>query len=163
MVSSPFNLAVVAVAALAGKAVTAGGVIVGGDYVYTNWTGAKATGETFSQGIGGLDASSTYYFNAQVKNSEFESDWGAELTFNTGAAVVAPTGTTDEATLVADIEATLNGKVTGDGGEACEVRFQYGLTAAYGKDTAWQPGKLTGNTFSQRIYGLTPNTKYHFL
>jgi len=134
----------------------------GGAYVYTAWAGAKATGETFSEGISGLDASSTYYFNAQVKNSEFESDWGAELTFNTGAVVVAPTGTTDPATLVADIEATLNGTVTGDGGEACEVRFQYGLTAAYGINTAWQPGKLTSNTFSQRINGLTPNTEYHF-
>lgn len=134
----------------------------GGDYVYTEWTGAKTTGETFSEGITGLDASSTYYFNVQVKNSEFESDWGAELTFNTGAAAVAPTGTTNEATLIADIEATLNGKVTGDGGEACEVRFQYGLTDDYGTDTAWQPGKLTGNTFSQKINGLTPNTTYHF-
>jgi len=134
----------------------------GGDYAYTAWTGAKATGETFSEGISGLDASSAYYFNAQVKNSEFESDWSAEQTFNTGAVVVAPTGTTDPATLAADIEATLNGTVTSDGGEACEVRFQYGLTAAYGTNTAWQPRKLTSNSFSQRIYGLTPNTEYHF-
>lgn len=135
----------------------------GGGYVYTDWTGAKTTGETFSEGITGLDASSTYYFNARVKNSQFESDWGAELTFNTGAAAVAPTGTTDPAALVADIEATLNGTVTDDGGEACEVRFQYGLAApAYGTDTAWQPGKLTNDTFSQRISGLTPNTTYHF-
>jgi len=134
----------------------------GGDYAYTDWIGAKATGETFSEGIPGLDASSTYYFNAQVKNSQFESDWGAELTFDTGAAVVAPTGTTDAATLVADVGATLNGTVTGDGGEACEVRFQYGLTAAYGTNTAWQPGKLTSDTFSQVISGLIPNTLYHF-
>jgi len=133
-----------------------------GDYLYTTWAGAKATGETFSEGITGLDASSTYYFNAQVKNSQFESDWGAGLTFDTGAAVVAPTGTTDAATLVADVGATLNGTVTGDGGEACEVRFQYGLTAAYGTNTAWQPGKLTSDTFSQVISGLTPNATYHF-
>lgn len=134
----------------------------GGDYVYTDWTGAKTTGEAFSEGITGLDAGSTYYFNARVKNSQFEGDWGAELTFTTGAVVVAPTGTTDPATLVADIEATLNGTVTGDGGEACEVRFQYGLTGAYGTNTAWQPGKLTNDTFSQKISGLTPNTLYHF-
>lgn len=136
----------------------------GGDYAYTVWTGAKATGETFSEGVSGLDASSTYYFNAQVKNSQFESDWSAERTFNTGAVVVAPTGTTDPATLVADIEATLNGKVTGDGGEACEVRFQYytGVGDWTDNETVWQPGKLTNDTFSQRISGLTPNTEYHF-
>lgn len=79
-----------------------------------------------------------------------------------GVATVAPTGTTDPATIIADIEATLNGTVTGDGGEPCEVRFQYGLTAAYGTDTAWQPGKHAGDAFSQVISGLTPDTTYHF-
>ena len=58
--------------------------------------------------------------------------------------------------------ATLNGTLLDDGGEVCDVRFQYGLDTGYGTDTAWQPGKVTGNTFSQTISGLTPRTIYHF-
>ena len=58
--------------------------------------------------------------------------------------------------------ATLNGTLLSDGGEVCEVRFQYGLDIGYGTDTAWQPGKVTSDTFSQAISGLTPRTVYHF-
>lgn len=58
--------------------------------------------------------------------------------------------------------ATLNGTLTDDGGEACDVRFQWGTTIAYGNDTAWQPGKVTGNTFSANISGLRRATTYHF-
>ena len=66
------------------------------------------------------------------------------------------------ATMLGTRVATLNGTLTDDGGEVCDVRFQYGTTIAYGTDTAWQPGFVTGNTFSQAISGLTPNTVYHF-
>ena len=58
--------------------------------------------------------------------------------------------------------ATLNGTLTDDGGEACDVRFQYGPTVAYGTDMAWQSGKVTGNTFSADISGLKKATTYHF-
>ena len=58
--------------------------------------------------------------------------------------------------------ATLNGTLLNDGGEVCDVRFQYGTTIAYGTDTIWQPGKVAGNTFSQLITGLIPHTTYHF-
>jgi len=76
--------------------------------------------------------------------------------------IVAPTVTTNPATDIKATSATLKGTLVDDGGEACQVRFQYGLTDAYGTDTAWQPGKVTGNTFEQLIGGLTPNTTYHF-
>ena len=42
------------------------------------------------------------------------------------------------------------------------VRFQYGLTVAYGTDTGWQSGKKAGDIFEQVISGLTPQTLYHF-
>ena len=58
--------------------------------------------------------------------------------------------------------ATLNGTLLDDGTETCDVRFQYGTTIAYGTDTAWQPGKVTSDTFSQAISGLIPRTVYHF-
>ncbi|GAJ19104.1 unnamed protein product, partial [marine sediment metagenome] len=41
----------------------------GGSYIYTTWTGAKTTGQTFYEAINGLDKKSLYYFNAQAKNS----------------------------------------------------------------------------------------------
>lgn len=76
--------------------------------------------------------------------------------------VTVPTVTTDPATEVGQELATLNGILANDGGEACQVRFQYGLTNAYGTNTEWQSGKVTGNKFEQEIGGLTPNTPYHF-
>jgi len=73
-----------------------------------------------------------------------------------------PTVTTSPATEIRSLAATLNGTLDSDGGEACEVRFQYGLTDVYGIVTPWQGGKQTGNTFLQAINGLKPNTTYHF-
>jgi hypothetical protein len=46
--------------------------------------------------------------------------------------------------------------------ESCDVRFQWGLTAAYGNETPWQPGKRTGDAFGELITGLEPGTAYHF-
>ncbi len=58
--------------------------------------------------------------------------------------------------------AILIGKLIDDGGEACEVGFQWGLTALYGRDTTWQGGKHTGDSFWQIIASLQPDTTYHF-
>ncbi|MBA7670144.1 hypothetical protein ES703_78287 [subsurface metagenome] len=78
------------------------------------------------------------------------------------STIVVPTVTANPATNVIQELATLNGLLDGDGGEACDVRFQYGLTSGYGTNTAWQPGIHTGATFEQAIAGLNPNTTYHF-
>ncbi|GAI56478.1 unnamed protein product, partial [marine sediment metagenome] len=78
------------------------------------------------------------------------------------SSVVAPSVTTLAATLIGDVNATLNLEVDDGGGEPCQVRFQYGTTVAYGINTAWQSGKVTGDTVSQRITGLTQLTGYHF-
>ena len=73
-----------------------------------------------------------------------------------------PTVTTNPATLVSRVGAKLNGVLNSDGGDACDVRFQWGETIAYGNDTAWQSGKNTGAIFEQAIGGLVLNTTYHF-
>ena len=58
--------------------------------------------------------------------------------------------------------AVLIGELTDDGGEACEVGFEWGLTALYGNVTPWQGGKHTGDAFWQVIASLEPDTTYHF-
>lgn len=50
--------------------------------------------------------------------------------------------------------AILNGTLIDDGGFVCEVRFEYGLTPAYGTTTLWRAGYWTGMTFQERIYNL---------
>lgn len=84
------------------------------------------------------------------------------ITYSLPPPVVPPTLTTDPATDIVQKLATLNGTLDNDGGEACQVRFQYGLTIGYGTDTEWQSGKETTDTFEQAISGLEPNTTYHF-
>ncbi len=58
--------------------------------------------------------------------------------------------------------AILTSELTDDGGEACDVRFQWGETDAYGNDTPWQAGNNTGDIIIQEIGGLLENTLYHF-
>ncbi|GAI92205.1 unnamed protein product, partial [marine sediment metagenome] len=69
---------------------------------------------------------------------------------------------TNAATSINPASAILNGTLDDDGGEACDVRFQWGRTEDYGNDTAWQAGFHTGDTFSQLINTLEPGTLYHF-
>lgn len=76
-------------------------------------------------------------------------------------AVVIPTVTTDPATLISKVSASTNGLLANDGGEACDVGFQFGLTDAYGLTTPTE-SKVTGQAFSQPIHGLFPGTTYHF-
>lgn len=79
-----------------------------------------------------------------------------------GTLVSAPTVQTDPADNIDHESANLHGTLTEDGGEACEVRFQYGQTDAYGTDTEWQPGNVSEDTFEQLITGLDPDQLYHF-
>jgi len=115
------------------------------------------------------------YQSTDVKVGEFRTGYNAPIWVDTTGDIayiytyssppippVVPSGTTEAATLVGDVDAILNGEVTDDGGEDCLVRFQYGTTVAYGTNTAWQTGKVTDDIFSQRITGLTPLTGYHF-
>ncbi|MBA7701553.1 hypothetical protein ES703_110293 [subsurface metagenome] len=128
-------------------------------YGNTTPTQSKTTGQTFSQGITGLDPRKTYHFRAFATNS-FGTGYGADRTFTTLAA--APTTDTDPATDIEDIAAALNGELTYDGGEACDCGFEWGETVAYGNTTPTQ-SRTTGQIFSQIISGLTPGTPYHFL
>jgi len=126
-------------------------------------TESKVTGQSFSQVIIGLDPNTTYHFRAFATNSAGTS-YGADRTFTTEAlppAVIVPTVTTNPATLISQVSATLNGFLGDDGGEACQCGLQWGLTTAYGHTTLTE-SRVTGESFSRAIGGLTPGTTYHF-
>lgn len=59
-------------------------------------------------------------------------------------------------------QATLNGQLVEDGGEACSVRFEWGASTAYGMETPWQPKVTQGTVFSATIYNLAEGVVYHF-
>ncbi len=127
-------------------------------YGTTTPTQSKVTGEAFSQPITGLDANKTYHFRAIATNSAGTSH-GADRTFKT--LVAAPAVTTNPATGLGAVLATLNGTLDDDIGEACDCGFEWGLDTDYGTITPTE-SKATGETFSQMIGGLFPNTVYHF-
>jgi len=59
-------------------------------------------------------------------------------------------------------QATLNGILTDDGGEACSCYFEYGDTLAMVDTTTPTIGLRTGDTFSATLLGLVPGTTYYY-
>jgi len=59
-------------------------------------------------------------------------------------------------------QATLNGQVVEDGGQPCQVHFEWGTSTAYGFDTPWVGGHVSGDTFDATIQGLAEGVLYHF-
>ena len=86
---------------------------------------------------------------------------GQVKSFDVEEALAVPTVTTDPATELGAIAATLNGTLDSDGGEVCECGFEWGLDTGYGITTPTE-SKTKGQTFSQVIAGLQPGTTYHF-
>ncbi len=73
-----------------------------------------------------------------------------------------PVAETVAATEIIGGAVTLNGAITDDGGEACEIRFQYGTTIALGTYSSWKGAHETGATFSEALTNLIANTTYYF-
>ncbi|MEI6235319.1 MAG: PKD domain-containing protein [Planctomycetota bacterium] len=75
-----------------------------------------------------------------------------------------PTVTTNAATNITAVGATLNGSVNPNGSSTVVI-FEYGLTNAYGSTVTAVVSPLSGITdspVSATISGLTPGTLYHF-
>jgi len=66
------------------------------------------------------------------------------------------------ATNIAENHATLNGVLTNSLAKYGEVRFQYGVTSAYGMNTPWQDGFFTGDNFYANITDVGEGAAYHF-
>jgi N-acetylneuraminic acid mutarotase len=119
------------------------------------------TSQSVSANISGLAASTAYHFRIVATNSGGTS-YGSDRTFTTLAAPAPPVVTTNPATLVASLSATLNGSVN-PGGLTTTVYFQYGTTTSYGHTTASQTKTgSTSQSVSANISGLAASTTYHF-
>jgi titin len=120
------------------------------------------TGTGFSDT--GLVPDTTYYYRAW---SEVTGDglqqWSDNPQSVSAATSNSPSASTEDASLVADTAATFHGSVISDGGEACQYRFQYGISPGdYTMNTDWTGAVHTGNSFSADISGLTPGTVYYY-
>jgi len=125
----------------------------------TPWRAGYYTGMTFQERIYILPGGVLVYFRAVARNAA-GTTYGAQLTFVTIPR--APIVTTDPATQISTTGATLNGTIIDDMGEGCRIRFEYGGTPAYGNETRWASGFVTGSTFSIAIVGLSPGHSYYF-
>ncbi len=123
--------------------------------------GAKDTTGAFTSDITGLTPETTYHTRAYATNS-WDTAYGADRTFTTKKVSKVPAVRTYGVTNVEPDSAVLIGELTDDGDEACEIAFEWGLTDLYGKDTAWQGRKHTGDAFWQFIASLEPDTTYYF-
>ncbi len=95
--------------------------------------------------------------NRAVKAYESATFYAAELfvTYESPAVMTNP------ATSINHRSAIINGTLDDDGGVACKCGFEWGKTAAYGNTTLTE-SKTTGQSFSQSLTGLSPETTYHF-
>ncbi|MEW6143349.1 MAG: hypothetical protein AB1597_09415 [Chloroflexota bacterium] len=122
--------------------------------------GEKTAAGTFTTSITGLTSSATYHFRAKADGGDKGVAYGNDAVFTTIGN--APSVTTNPATAVSTIEATLNGTLVSLGlAQAVNVSFEYGATDSYG--TATKPeAKTAAGDFSAVISELKPDTTYHF-
>ena len=124
-------------------------------------TGSTST--SVSANLTGLTPGSvTYHFRVKAVNALGTTN-GNDLTFTTLGQ--APLATTQDATTVHALSATLNGTVNAND-LSTVVTFEFGLTTSYGSEATASQSPVTGNTatsVSANLTGLTPGSvTYHF-
>jgi hypothetical protein len=118
---------------------------------------------TVSSPVCGLEPGQTYHYKVAASNSKGESVAG-DVQFTTITAVEFLS--TDPATNVTPVSATLNGSWQGNN-EDTHYFFEWGKTSAYGNLTAGEPGVDAGSSGAPvhvefDLSGLNPNTTYHY-
>jgi hypothetical protein len=109
--------------------------------------------------LSGLDPGTAYYFRAKA-DGDGDPVYGPERTFTT--MTIPPAVKTSSATEVHCTSAILNGILDSLGtAGGVEVSFEWGLTTAYGQETARETITATGN-FKASLTGLIPRNTYHF-
>ena len=119
----------------------------------------KGTGGVgaYSHPLTGLDPNQIYYFRAYGINSGGRGN-GAQKNFTTD--VIVPTVSTNDASVVEEVTATIGGNVTYVGGENPTRYVEWGLTAGYG--TCANKGVGGTGSYSHGLTTLTPGKEYHF-
>lgn len=132
----------------------------GGTYASTGFTGSVRTGQAFSYPLSGLDPGTTYYFAAQAQNSAGAGPWTGDLSFTT--LPTSPSVACLGATNVGVTSATLNGRISDDGGAVCQYEFRYKKESGSYTSTGYTGAVHTGDAFSYPLSGLEPGTSYYF-
>jgi subtilisin len=127
----------------------------------TDSQSVSATG-SFSQSVSGLHNNTTYVYVAEAIQSDGDNTFSGESEFTTPEFNVD----TDPASSVGSNSATLNGNLTGLGGDSSvDVRFRYweqGSKSSTYTVTDSQSVSSTGS-FSQSVSGLNSGTTYVYV
>lgn len=97
-----------------------------------------------------------------IRNYTYGINYAPKMTITYAEPVTAPTVTTIAADAIGETSARFIGYLTDDGGETCAVRFEYGLTGAYGSYTPWQSGFTSPSYFYQIQTGLERGQAYYY-
>jgi hypothetical protein len=85
---------------------------------------------------------------------------------NFGSGIGPPSVQTNDASDIDSNSAKLNGLLTDDGGESCQIRFRYKKAGIVLIDwtylSDWQGSYNTGQSFFETVGSLEPNTEYIF-
>ena len=110
----------------------------------------------------GLTSTSVYALAINASGNIFAGTCGG--VFRSVESTTFPIVTTNAATNVGTISATLNGKVNPNN-LSTTVKFQYGKTTSYGSEMPAMPNPVIDTSVvsvSAALTGLSPNTLYHF-
>lgn len=110
--------------------------------------------------LSGLIANTTYHYRLKAISAD-GTTFGEDLTFTTNP--LGPESTTNAASNITSIGATLNGGVNTNN-SATTVEFEYGTTSSYGAIVNATTNGITGasSSFVASLNSLLPNTLYHF-
>jgi hypothetical protein len=130
---------------------------------YVEETGTFSTG-AFTRNLISLSVGTTYYVRAYAYNSAGYG-YGNVVTFS--PSLSPPAITALAASNVAKTSARLNARVESDGGEACEVRFGWGVNSPatfldYDNITDWVDSYTSGQQPYIDLTGLNASTKYYY-